>query len=108
MEDIDEDDIVLSMSTHSAEVGATVLGAYKKVGKRVRPIPAPYPEWARTTRRFPEDPLASLPKLTPYPPEFSPTERITEERMKKLNLNPDGFLWPEEEKIVSTHHGAES
>ncbi|THU76707.1 hypothetical protein K435DRAFT_704168, partial [Dendrothele bispora CBS 962.96] len=56
-----------------------VLGAYKKVGKRVKPIPAPYPEWAHTTRKFPENPLASLPILTPNPPEFAPTERMTEE-----------------------------
>ena len=28
-----------------------------------------------------------------------PTERLTMERIKEININPDGFLWPEEEKL---------
>ena len=40
-----------------------------------------------------------LPPLTTQPPEFTPTEYKTEENLAKLNINQDGFLWPEEEKL---------
>lgn len=74
--------------------------AYKPVDRKVRPIPGVMPEEARTIRRIPEDPLLTLPKLTPHPPEFTPTAKVTAERMDSLHLNPTGFLWPEEVKLV--------
>ena len=76
-----------------------VYGAYKRVDRKVRPVPGIVPEEARVLRQFPEDPLNSLPFLTSCPPEFIPTERLTMERIKEMNINPDGFLWPEEEKL---------
>ena len=72
---------------------------YKPVDKRIYPIPATFPEEARVTRQFPEDPLLSLTPLSTHPPEFTPTPKITQERLNILKINPNGFLWPEEEKL---------
>ena len=73
--------------------------AYKCVDEKVKPVPGTFPEEARVHRRFPEDPLASLPPLTPNPPDFIPNGRLTHERLSEMNFNSDGFLWPEEEKL---------
>ncbi|KAJ2936233.1 hypothetical protein H1R20_g861, partial [Candolleomyces eurysporus] len=75
---------------------------YKKVANRVKPVPAPLPPEFRIERRIPEDPLADLPSLPTNPPDFTPGQRYTQERMEKMNVNPDGFLSTEEEKLV--HH----
>ncbi|KII82701.1 hypothetical protein PLICRDRAFT_79792, partial [Plicaturopsis crispa FD-325 SS-3] len=40
-----------------------------------------------------------LPELTPTPPEFTPTQKLSADRMKQLQVNFNGFLWPEEEKL---------
>ena len=77
-----------------------VFGAYKTVDKKVRPIQHIIPESARVHRQFPEDPLATLPPLTRKPPKFTPTIKLTIERLQQMNLN-DGFLWPEEEKLFA-------
>jgi hypothetical protein len=45
-----------------------------------------------------EDPLLSLLQLSTSP-EFIPTEKITREQLKILKINPNSFLWPEEEKL---------
>lgn len=74
---------------------------YKPVAKKIRPVPALYPEDARTIRKFPEDPLLSMPILSPNPPEFIPTPKLTEERLQVLNINSTGFLWPEEAKLFA-------
>jgi len=76
-----------------------VYTAYKRVAQKVHPVSGTFPEEARVHRTFPEDPLASLPVLTPHPPEFVPTERLTKERMVELNVNENNFLWSEEEKL---------
>ncbi|KIJ31640.1 hypothetical protein M422DRAFT_185688, partial [Sphaerobolus stellatus SS14] len=70
---------------------------YKSVQQKVRPVS--YPEDAHVTRQFPEDPLLTLPHLSPNPPDFVPTERLTEERLKVLRINEEGFLQPEEVKL---------
>ena len=80
----------------------TLVLKYKKVDKKVRPVPTTLPEEFRTIRRIPEDPLLSLPPLPTHPPDFTPGERLTQERLNELDLNPDNFLWPEELKLV--HH----
>ena len=49
---------------------------------------------------IPSDPLLSLPVLLTHPPGFIPSEKFTEERMEKMNINVTSFLWPEEEKLV--------
>jgi hypothetical protein len=43
-----------------------------------------------------------MPVLLTHPPNFVPSLRYMQERYEKLQLNPNGFLWPEEEKLV--HH----
>ncbi|RPD69679.1 hypothetical protein L226DRAFT_445493, partial [Lentinus tigrinus ALCF2SS1-7] len=73
--------------------------AYKRVDKKVKPVAGTMPEEARVIRQFPEDPLASLPPLSPIVPDFVPTAKLTAERMEKININPDGYLWPEEERL---------
>ena len=72
---------------------------YKPVHLKIKPVPATFPEDARVTRQFPEDPLLSLPPLNPHPPDFVPSVKLTEEKLKILKINQGGFLWPEEEKL---------
>lgn len=78
---------------------AQTFTMYKRVDKKVRPIPAVYPHEARTERHFPENPLDSLPPLSPNPPEFIPTQKVTQERMDEIDINQHGFLYPEEVKL---------
>jgi len=73
---------------------------YKQVDKKVRPVPTTLPEEYRTVRRIPEDPLLSLPLLPTHPPDFTPSERLSQECLDELRLNRDNFLWPEELKLV--------
>ena len=73
---------------------------YKRIDKKVRPVPATLPEEYHTICRIPEDPLLSLPLLPTHPPDFSLGECLTQERLDKLNLNTNNFLWPEELKLV--------
>ena len=80
----------------------TLVLKYKRADKKVRPVPATLPEEFHTIRRIPEDPLLTLPPLPTHPPDFVPGKRLMQERLDKLNLNSDGFLWPEELKLV--HH----
>jgi hypothetical protein len=74
--------------------------AYKKVANKTRPIATTLPEEFRIVRRIPSDPLVDLPTLPTHPPEFEPGERYTRERMEAMPVNKDGFLWPEEVKLV--------
>ena len=78
----------------------TSVQAYKKVAKKVRPVPTSLPEDFRTIRRIPSDPLLSLPELPHHPPNFSPGNRLNQERLDALKLNQDNFLWPEELKLL--------
>ena len=83
------------------ELGQWCLGAYKHMDCKVKPIPAHYPKDARVHRRFLENPLDSLMPLSPLPPDFIPTKKLTIERLALMKLNVDGFLWPEEEKLFA-------
>ena len=73
---------------------------YKTVDKRVKPVKGVMPEEARVRRTFPENPLDSLPPLPMHPPEFTPTTKLTQERLESMKIN-DGFLWPKEEKLFA-------
>src|SRR5882724_5999456 len=44
--------------------------------------------------------LISLPVLPTHPPNFLPSDKFTEERREKININVSGFPWPEEEKLI--------
>jgi hypothetical protein len=57
------------------------------------------PPEARIRRKFPHDPLSSMSELPKSPPEFIPTTKLTEERIKSLEINKDGFLSHEEEQL---------
>ncbi|EPS99181.1 hypothetical protein FOMPIDRAFT_1124857 [Fomitopsis schrenkii] len=81
--------------------GNEVLGAYKRVDRRVKPVPGVFPEDARVERRFPEDLLLSLPPLSPQPPEFTSGDCLTIEHLEEIKINEEGFLWPEEEKLFA-------
>jgi len=74
---------------------------YKTVDKKVRPIPATLPEEFHTIRRIPEDPLLMLLPLPTHLPDFTPGKCLMQERLDELNLNSNGFLWPEELKLVT-------
>ncbi|KIK17778.1 hypothetical protein PISMIDRAFT_84369, partial [Pisolithus microcarpus 441] len=74
-------------------------GTYKHVDHKVKPVPGVYPEDTHIHHRFPEDPLKSLIPLSPHPPTFIPTKKLTKERLDSMKLNADNFLWPEEEKL---------
>ncbi|EPQ51283.1 hypothetical protein GLOTRDRAFT_49321, partial [Gloeophyllum trabeum ATCC 11539] len=69
---------------------------YKRVDRKIKPVPGIFPEDARVIRQFPENPLLSLPTLSVMPPEFNPTSKFTAEHIAKMGINADGFLWPEE------------
>jgi len=43
--------------------------------------------------------------LPKHPPDFIPSEKFTEERREKMKMNPSGFLWLEEEKLVLFDQG---
>ena len=73
---------------------------YKKVENRVRPVPAVMPEDIKVKRTFPNDPLSNLPVLPTHPPEFSPTEKMTQERMDKLDIDANPDLWEEEKRLL--------
>ena len=81
--------------------GAEAHTAYKRVDRKVKPVPAVFPEEAKVTRKFPEDPLRSLPPLPTHPPEFVPNGRLTSERLESMELDKDNFLWPEEKKLFT-------
>ena len=81
------------------ESSAMTLGAYKRVGRKIHPVSRAFPEDCYVQRQIPEDPLLSLLPLPTCPPEFIPTQKISEERKKILNVNAKGFLLPEEEKL---------
>ena len=81
------------------EPGARVL-KYKKVEDRIRPVPAVMPEDVKVRRVFPEDPLMNLPVLPTHPPEFSPTPKVTQERMDKLGIDDNKDLTDEEKRLL--------
>jgi len=74
--------------------------AYKKVANRIKPVATTLPEQFRIVRRIPSNPLAELPVLPENPPEFEPGIPYTQERKEAMPANQDGFLLPEEEKLV--------
>ncbi|KAG2067660.1 hypothetical protein BDR04DRAFT_946564, partial [Suillus decipiens] len=74
---------------------------YKKVANQVKPVATTMPSRACIVCRFPEDPLLSLPTVSPNPPEFTPGTRLTVERMKDLGVFQNLFLWPKEQKLVA-------
>ena len=83
------------------EEASEVYTAYKRVDRKVKPVPAVFPKDTKVTRSFPENPLDSLPPLPIHPLKFKPNGRLTHECLAEINFNADGFLWPEEEKLFA-------
>jgi transposase InsO family protein len=98
-ERLEEGDQIFVWDELKEEIQNNEVLAYKPVSKRMKPVSVPFPQDAAVTRTMPEDPLASLPELTRNPPEFTPSERISMEQMKGMDINDNNFLWPEEEKL---------
>ena len=72
----------------------------KKVDQKVRPIPSQIPAHLKAQRQFPQDPLQNLPELPFTPPEFTPTSKITTERMEALGIKDNNDLLPEERRLL--------
>lgn len=79
-------------------IPTSILGLkYKPVERKVRPVPTTMPEATRPKRRFPEDPLLSLPHISQHPlPITHFGQRLTKDRWEALRLKEMGFLWDEE------------
>jgi hypothetical protein len=73
---------------------------YKKVDKKIRPVPSRIPNEMKVQRQFPHNPLTNLPPLPFHPPEFHPTAKVTTERMSSLALDDNHDLLPEEKKLL--------
>ena len=76
-----------------------VFTAYKRVDKKVKPIDGYFPESAQVRRTIPEDPLLTLLPLSKNPPHFTPTAKLSQERLDKIQINHDGFLSEQEELL---------
>jgi len=95
----DDDYIIFPTNDTTLPKPFMVFTAYKRVDKKIHPVSTQFPMDCEVTRQIPEDPLLTLPKLTMQPPDFTPTTKIAPEQMAELNVNANGFLWPEEEKL---------
>ncbi|KNE87943.1 hypothetical protein PSTG_18663, partial [Puccinia striiformis f. sp. tritici PST-78] len=74
---------------------------YKSTTKKIKPVNEPMPQNINKPMAFPtlsRDPYDT--PLTPFPPEFVPTTKITAERLKVVNFGPKGYLWEEELKLM--------
>ena len=78
----------------------TAVQAYKKVAKKVHPVPASLPEDFYIICRIPSDPLPTLPELSPHPSNFTLDTQLTQECLNVLGLNQGRFLMPEELKLL--------
>jgi len=75
--------------------------AYKWVAIKVRPVPGTMLSDIRIVRQFPEDPLETLPSISPYPSLFVPETCLTKERIEGIELLSNTFLWLEERQLVA-------
>jgi len=77
-----------------------LVQAYKKVAKKVWPVPASLPKDFCIICHIPSNPLLTLPELSPRPPDFTPGTQLMQEWLEALGLNQGNFLWPEELKLL--------
>jgi len=75
--------------------------AYKKVVNKIHPVSTTMPEYAKIQCQFPEDPLKTLPDVPLHPLDFTPGTCLMKERLDKLGVIEDDFLWLEERKIAA-------
>ena len=69
-----------------------IFTIYKRVDKKNKPVSTVFSEDAKVKRQFLEDLLDSLPNLPSHPPVFIPTQRLTTENVKLLNIDSNDFL----------------
>jgi hypothetical protein len=74
--------------------------AYKKVARKVHPIPASLPEDFHCVHHIPKDPLLSLLPLPRLPPDFTPGIHLMQEQLEALQLDTHNFLHLEELKLL--------
>ena len=74
--DGNEDEIVYEVQMPEPN-SAFVFTAYKRVDKKVKPVPASLPEECYVQKCIPEDPMKTLSRLPDHPPEFQPTVKLT-------------------------------
>jgi len=81
--------------------GTLAVARYEKVANCVHPV-MDHPGLNNIESFTTFHPLlsSSLPLLLKHPPDFTPSEQFTKERMEKMDINPSGFLLPEEHKLV--------
>ncbi|KAG2074264.1 hypothetical protein BDR04DRAFT_1008642, partial [Suillus decipiens] len=62
----------------------------------IKPITTTMLAHAQIIHCFPEDPLLSLPTVSPNPPDFVSGIHLTTECINNLGIFQNSFLWPEE------------
>ena len=92
----EEDEWIIQANFDKAK---TTFTAYKRVDRKIHPVSTAFPEGCEVNRCIPEDPLLTMKPLPFNPPVFTPTKKITQERLEELKINSTGFLLPEEEKL---------
>ena len=87
--ELNDDDNYIIIPTYDTMLPkpSMVFTAYKCVGQKIHPVLTQFPVDCEVTRQIPEDPLLTLPKLPMHPPDFTPTSKISLERMTELNVN---------------------
>ena len=74
---------------------------YKPVARKIWPVATTLPEAARPKRRFPEDPLLTLPQISRCPAmPLVFGSQLMKERWEAFQLRQKGFLWEEEVNLV--------
>ena len=91
--------MVKKTENHTPYTTKAVL-KYKKVNKKIRPVPMLIPEHMKVHRKFPRDPLANLSVLPYQPPEFTPSDKVTEERMADLGIEGNTELSQDEKRLL--------
>ena len=89
------------MPKQTTETISINAAKYKPASKKIKPVNEPMPQNLNPPLCYP--PLSRDPyktPLDPFPPEFTPTYKINEERLKVVNFGPPGWLWPEELKLM--------
>jgi RNase H-like domain found in reverse transcriptase/Integrase zinc binding domain len=98
-EELQESDYEI-VNTSDSDKDYKVSYKYKKVDQKVHPVSIQTPEHQKPLRQFPKDPLLNLPLLPYNPPSFTPTAKITAERMDELAIDKHKELLPEEKKLL--------
>lgn len=99
--ELKDDGLAVALATAPLKKPKKKPKKYTPVTQKVHSVAVTMPDEFRIIHQFPSDPLEDLIPLNPNPPVFMPGKRIIFEQLELMNLNPDGFLWPEEEKLAA-------